>query len=81
MCVYFVKCSVETVKYRNYDYSNNPINLALCRFITKKQYKCYPDNIGIPAIYFDDDNLHWLYQDVKQRDKDFDMLTNIKIGG
>jgi len=77
MSVYFVTCTVETVKYRDYVLRNNPINLALCFTISKNNYTKFPDTNGIPAIYFNGNEV-WVYDDEKQRDKDFEAISNIR---
>lgn len=76
----FIKSSVERVNYRGDFIYNHPVNLLLCKGIIKNRIKFYPDNTGIPSIYFKGCDIEWGYLSIEQRDKDFeDIANNVKI--
>lgn len=81
MSVYFVKCKTPSIIYMRGDViQNNPVNLAICKQIIKGRYKWYPDNTGLPAIYFDkDQTIYWVYHTEKERDEDFEKILGIQI--
>lgn len=69
----FIKCSVESVIYRE-EYYNDPVNLKLCKTFRKCKYKSYPDNIGKYSIEFIGVGVIWVYDSEFQRDSDFNRL-------
>lgn len=76
----FIKSSVERVNYRGNILDNHPVNLLLCKGIIKNRINWYPDNVGIPSIYFKGCDVEWAYSYVEDRDKDFeDIANNVKI--
>ena len=76
----FIRSSLEKVKYRGHILENHPVNLLLCKGIMKNRIQYYPDNTGIPSIYFKGCSIEWGYSSEEQRDKDFeDIANNVKI--
>jgi hypothetical protein len=78
--VYFVQCSVPSIVYRYGRDSvvNNPVNLALCRSLSKSRYHWYPDNVGKPSILFNGCDTEWVFKSEAERDAEFDRLASIK---
>jgi hypothetical protein len=75
---YFIRCSIEGVKYLNDIIINNPVNLELCKFIVKGNFKYYPDNIGLPSIKFEGCDSVWIYDSKEQRDLEFEWISKIQ---
>lgn len=77
---YFVKCKVPSIEYlRGETITNYPLNLDLCSSISKFTQRWYPDNTGKPAIIFKGNDLTWVYNNVEDRDAEFETLSNIQI--
>ena len=77
--VYFIKCSVPSIKYRHdHELINNPVNLALCQQIGKGNYACYPDNEGKPTIEFKGCGTQWVFYTEIDRDTEFDRIAGIQ---
>ena len=74
---FFTVCATESLRYRNRDFHNWPVNLSLCMHIQKDRYSIYPDNVGKPAIEFIGCELTWIYNTEKERDEDFDRILRI----
>lgn len=73
---YFITCYVESIIYRRGEkVVNKPVNLSLCKNISKTKYAWYPDNIGKPAITFDGCDTEWVYDKESDRDSDFLRIT------
>jgi hypothetical protein len=72
---FFVKCSVESTRYRGHARANNPVNLSLCNSIKKSRLRWYPDNDGIASIVFEGCDIEWAYNSESTRDADFDRIT------
>lgn len=74
---FFVKPSEEAVRYLRGDLVyNHPVNIDNCTEITKFRYQWYPDNNGLPAIYFKGCDTCWVFSSVDERDRIFENLTN-----
>lgn len=80
MTVYFIKCKIPSITYlRGIVINNDPVNLALCKQILKGTYSWYPDNTGLPAIYFDrEQKIAWVYRNATDRDEDFEKISGIQ---
>jgi hypothetical protein len=77
--VYFVKCSIESVRYRiDHRLINNPVNLALCTQIAKGKYAHYPDNEGLPTIEFKGCEAQWAFPTEEARDMELDRIASIQ---
>jgi hypothetical protein len=72
----FVKPSVQETSYRSDVVHNNPVNIDKVTQVEKKQFQWYPDNIGIPGIYFHGIDIRWAYPDEASRDKDYEAIVN-----
>lgn len=80
----FIKPPYENVMYGRYkDHTNNPVNLANVTGIAKMQLNYYPDNNGVPGIYFlgtakkkSDDEITWIFKNEKERDECFEAIAN-----
>lgn len=76
--VFFVRCSVPSVTYlRGEEITNSPVNLDMCSALIKEQHRWYPDNDGLPSIFFAGNERRWVYRDAKIRDEDFDFLIAV----
>ena len=68
----FVECSASFVIYRRDEkIYNHPVNLDLCTSIRKTSTKWYPDNIGLPSIYFEGCVVTLAYKDETTRDAEY----------
>ena len=74
---FFISCSVPKVKYLRGEYIyNKPINLSLCKSISKTQTNWYPDNTGLPSITFHGCNQEWAYNNKEEREIDYLKIIN-----
>ena len=75
----FICPPIEKIKYMR-DLENHPINLEHVILIEKSNYKWYPDNVGIPAIYFKinngDEKVAWVFNTEKDRDSTYKLITD-----
>lgn len=76
----FIASSVEGVHYLRGEFvENNPINLKVCKGIEKSKFAWYPDNIGKPAISFIRCDIQWVYDNVEDRDREWNQLIKIQL--
>lgn len=68
-------------RYENH--TNIPVNLTNVNGIKKGALKYYPDNDGVPSIYFLgtetknlEDGIVWIFHDEKERDLCFEAIAN-----
>lgn len=80
----FIKPPFEKLKWGRYEnHRNIPVNLINVNGIKKKQLKYYPDNDGVPSIYFLgtetknlEDGIIWIFNKEKERDDCFEAIAN-----
>ena len=71
----FIKCSLESFRYmRGEVVVNRPVNLMLCKSISKGTFAWYPDNEGKPSIVFHGCDVEWAYNSEKERNEDFERI-------
>jgi hypothetical protein len=75
----FFQPSVESVKYKDTDNFNQPVNLWLVETFFKSKFAHYPDNDGKPSIclIFHDVRVEWVYNTEEERDHDYARLLNV----
>lgn len=77
---HFIKCSVKAVPYRRGEIvTNKPVNIDLCKSLTKSQFAWYPDNIGLPSITFNGTEVEWVFPDLKSRDDEFERIASNQV--
>ena len=80
----FVKPPYENLPGGRYEkHINNQVNLINVNGIKKGRLKYYPDNDGVPSIYFLgtetknlEDGIVWIFHDEKERDLCFEAIAN-----
>lgn len=78
----FVLSSVEGIYYMRGEFVENyPVNLNVCKSIRKSKFAWYPDNNGRPAISFIGCDIQWVYDNVEDRDREWDQLIKIRLKG
>lgn len=76
----FIKSIVNCVDYKGQKFNNNPINIDLVTEVSKRRLKYYPDNEGIPSIYFKGVDVEWVYLKDSDRDSEFETIINADYG-
>lgn len=74
-----VACSIDNICYKREIIENKIVNLNLCKNISKSNYAWYPDNEGKPSIKFNGCEVEWVYQNIKDRDSDYNKLIDVKL--
>ena len=85
----FIKPPYENLPGGRYEkHINNPVNLINVNGIKKGRLKYYPDNDGVPSIYFLgtetknlEDGITWIFHDEKERDLCFEAIANNSFNG
>ena len=80
----FIKPPYEKLEYGRYENRTNiPVNLMNVNGIKKGRLKYYPDNNGIPSIYFLgtetknlEDGIIWIFHGEKERDDCFEAIAD-----
>lgn len=73
----FVCPTVSITKYlRGEIVENKPVNINLCKSISKDRFRWYPDNTGLPCLVFHGCDVQWVYKDEDVRDYDYNRIVN-----
>jgi len=73
----FINPSVAEIRYlRGEVITNHPVNIDLCVELIKTKEKWYPDNTGIPAILFKGCDAKWCYENIYDRDRDYQTIID-----
>lgn len=73
---YFIKSSIDGITYRRGEFvRNDPVNIDLCKSISKEKFAWYPDNTGKPSIKFHGCKTEWVYDNKQDRDADFERVA------
>jgi len=71
----FVKCSRPEVTYRGERIVNRPVNISLCKSVSKDRVKWYPDNKGLPSMRLHGCDTEWVYPYEEERDRDYELVA------
>ena len=80
----FIKPPFEKLNIGRYEnHTNIPVNLTNVNGIKKGRLKYYPDNDGVPSIYFLgtetknlEDGIIWIFNNEQERDDCFEAIAN-----
>ncbi len=73
----FIIPSVPNVQYRGNNLNNWPINISLVTWFSKGKHAEYPDNVGIPTIYFAGIKIKWVFETEYDRDEEFNRIISL----
>lgn len=71
----FTKCPIPSTNFKNVDFSNHPINLAVCPSV-KKSKSDFPLGGTLYKIEFEGSATTWKFAYEADRDRVFDHLVN-----
>lgn len=74
--VQFIQCPVKSVNYGGIHIENYPINIEKCTRIEKHRRKAYPDNEGIPLLFFGGCETEWSFKYDSHRDLVFNKISD-----
>lgn len=81
MSVYFINCRWPSVEYlRGQTLFNDPVNIALCKSISRSKFAWYPDNTGLPSIAFHGCDAEWVFESETHRESEFARISQIQSG-
>jgi len=73
----FISCSIDKIRYMRGEYVHNrPVNLSLCKSLSKGKFAWYPDNVGLPSLKFNGCEQEWVYNNKEEREIDYLRIVN-----
>lgn len=73
----FIFPKIRKIKYGREILYNHIVNLDHCTYISFKRESWYPDNVGIPVIFFGGIDVKWYYEDNVDREMAYDKICKL----